>query len=107
MGARLRSPNWVRSTCREVPDMETGRAVRKVSAEWLPAPDLAMAWPPETAPAAVKPSEPAVKTIPAEITFKPRPVYTEEGKRLKVEGEVLLEVVFTAGGQVQVQRVLQ
>jgi len=58
-------------------------------------------------PAAVKPSEPAVKTVPAEITFKPRPVYTEEGKRLKVEGEVLLEVVFTAGGQVRVQRVLQ
>jgi len=55
----------------------------------------------------VKPAEPAVKTIPAEITFKPRPAYTEEGKRLKVEGEVLLEVVFTATGQVRVQRVVQ
>lgn len=58
-------------------------------------------------PAAVKAAEPVIKTIPAEITFKPRPVYTEEGKRLKVEGEVLLEVVFTATGQVQVQRVVQ
>ena len=47
------------------------------------------------------------KTIPAEITFKPRPVYTEEGKRLKVEGEVLLEVVFTATGQIHVRRVVQ
>jgi TonB family protein len=47
------------------------------------------------------------KTIPAEITFKPRPVYTDEGRRLKVEGEVLLEVVFTANGQVHVQRVMQ
>lgn len=55
----------------------------------------------------VRPAEPVVKTIPAEITFKPRPVYTEEGKRLKVEGEVLLQVIFTASGQVQVQHVVQ
>ncbi len=61
------------------------------------------------APSQPKPkaAEPVVKTIPAEITFKPRPVYTEEGRRLKVEGEVLLEVVFTATGQVRVQRVVQ
>ncbi len=51
--------------------------------------------------------EPVAKTIPAEITFKPRPVYTEEGRRLKVEGEVLLEVVFTSTGQVRVQRIMQ
>jgi len=54
-----------------------------------------------------KEAEPVVKTIPAEITFKPRPVYTEEGKRLKIEGEVLLQVVFTANGQVQVERIVQ
>lgn len=61
------------------------------------------------APSAAKPktAEPVAKTVPAEITFKPRPVYTEEGKRLKVEGEVLLEVVFTATGQIHVQRVVQ
>jgi TonB family protein len=52
-------------------------------------------------------AEPAVKTIPAEITFKPRPVYTEEGRRLKVEGEVLVEVVFSANGQIHVVRVVQ
>jgi TonB family protein len=51
--------------------------------------------------------EPKVKTIPAEITFKPRPAYTEEGKQLKVEGEVLLNVVFTAGGQIKVQGVVR
>jgi TonB family protein len=56
---------------------------------------------------ASKAPEPAVKTVPAEITFKPRPVYTEEGHRLKVEGEVLLEVIFTATGQVRIQRVVQ
>ncbi len=54
-----------------------------------------------------RPAEPAVKTLPAEITFKPRPVYTEEGRRLKIEGEVLLDVVFTATGQIRVVKVLQ
>jgi len=46
------------------------------------------------------------KTIPAEITFKPRPAYTDEGRKLKVEGEVLLNVVFTATGQVQIRGVV-
>lgn len=54
-----------------------------------------------------KVAEPAVKTVPAEITFKPRPVYTEEGRRLKVEGEVLIEVVFSATGQIRILRVVQ
>lgn len=54
-----------------------------------------------------KSEEPAVKTVPAEITFKPRPVYTDEGRRLKVEGEVLIEVVFTADGHIKVVRVVQ
>jgi TonB family protein len=52
-------------------------------------------------------AEPVVKTIPAEITFKPRPVYTEEGRRLKVEGEVLIDVVFTASGQIRILRIAQ
>ena len=61
------------------------------------------------APSQAKPkaAESVAKTIPAEITFKPRPAYTEEGRRLKVEGEVLIEVVFTATGQVRIQRVVQ
>ena len=54
-----------------------------------------------------KTTEPVVKTIRAEITYKPRPAYTEEGRRLKIEGEVLLEVVFGANGQIQIQRVVQ
>jgi TonB family protein len=54
-----------------------------------------------------KAPEAVAKTVPAEITFKPRPVYTEEGRRLKVEGEVLLEVTFTATGQIHIQRVVQ
>ena len=51
-------------------------------------------------------AEPKVKTIPAEITFKPRPVYTDEGRQLKVEGEVLLNVVFTATGQIRINGVV-
>lgn len=54
-----------------------------------------------------KAAEPVIKTVPAEITFKPRPVYTEEGRQLKIEGEVLLDVVFTATGQIRIVRVRQ
>lgn len=60
-----------------------------------------------SAPPKSRGAEPVVKTIPAEITFKPRPVYTEEGRRLKVEGEVLLDVVFTASGQIRILRIAQ
>lgn len=46
-------------------------------------------------------------TTPVEILSKPRPVYTEEARKLHVEGEVLLEVLFTAGGEPRVLRVMQ
>jgi len=46
-------------------------------------------------------------TNPVEITFKPNPVYTEEARQLKLEGEVLLEVMFGANGQLHVNRVIQ
>ena len=59
-----------------------------------------------SAPVKSKAAETAVKTLPAEITFKPRPVYTEEGRQLKVEGEVLIEVVFGATGQLTIVRVV-
>jgi TonB family protein len=41
-----------------------------------------------------------------EITYKPNPVYTDEARSLKLEGEVLLEVQFTATGQLHVNRVV-
>jgi TonB family protein len=46
-------------------------------------------------------------TTPVEITFKPQPVYTEEARGLKLEGEVLLEVLFEANGTLQVNRVVR
>jgi TonB family protein len=42
-----------------------------------------------------------------EITYKPRPAYTDEAKSLKIEGDVLISVNFTASGQVQVERVVK
>jgi TonB family protein len=47
------------------------------------------------------------KTLPAEILSKPTPAYTEEARQLRVEGEVLLEVVFGASGQLRVLRVVR
>ena len=49
----------------------------------------------------------AAKVIPAEIISKPIPNYTEEARRLRIEGEVLLEVVLEASGQVHVMRVVR
>jgi len=46
-------------------------------------------------------------TAPVEIIAKPRPVYSEEARTLKIEGEVLLEVLFGANGQLHVVRVAQ
>lgn len=46
-------------------------------------------------------------TTPIEILAKPRPNYTEEGRQLRIEGEVQLEVMFTAGGQAHPIRVVR
>jgi TonB family protein len=46
-------------------------------------------------------------TTPVEITFKPQPVYTDEARGLKLEGEVLLEVMFGANGTLHVNRVVR
>jgi TonB family protein len=53
-----------------------------------------------------KSADPVVKTLPVEITFKPRPAYTDEGRKLKIEGEVLLDVVFSSTGQIRVVKVV-
>lgn len=46
-------------------------------------------------------------TKPVQILYVPRPVYTKEGRAKKIQGVVLLQVVFTASGEVKVQRVVQ
>lgn len=63
---------------------------------------------PVPAPVHSKPAEnAAAKTLPAEILSKPAPAYTEEARKLRVEGEVLLEVVLGASGQLRVLRVVR
>ena len=60
---------------------------------------------PEAQPKKVAVKEPP--PTPVEILSKPKPNYTEEGRKLKIEGEVRLEVQFTASGEVHVIRILQ
>jgi TonB family protein len=43
----------------------------------------------------------------AEILSKPRPAYTDEARRLQIEGEVLLEVLFAASGEARVLRTVR
>jgi TonB family protein len=50
---------------------------------------------------------PVRRRTPVEITFKPNPVYTDEARSLKLEGEVLLEVSFAANGTLHVNRVVR
>ena len=48
----------------------------------------------------------AAPGVPAEIISKPTPVYTQEARSLRIEGEVLLEVVLEASGSLRVVRVV-
>jgi TonB family protein len=49
----------------------------------------------------------APATTPVEILSKPKPVYTEEARRLELQGEVLVQVLFAANGQAHVLRVVR
>jgi len=64
----------------------------------------------EIAPAAKsapKQTEKAPAIQPVVILSKPSPVYTDEARKLRIEGEVLVEVIFRASGQVQTVRVVK
>jgi TonB family protein len=39
---------------------------------------------------------------PVEILFKPKPDYTDDARKARIEGEVLVRVLFTAAGEVKV-----
>lgn len=54
-----------------------------------------------------RPAAAAARIVPAEILSKPTPVYTEEARTQRIQGEVLLEVVFEATGRIHVIRVLR
>jgi TonB family protein len=46
------------------------------------------------------------KIVPAEILSKPTPIYTEEARARRIEGEVLLQVVLEASGKLRVLKVV-
>jgi TonB family protein len=63
---------------------------------------------PEVAPNVVKrAAAEGAATSPIEITYKPKPVYTDEARKLQLQGEVLLEVTFGSNGQLRVNRVVR
>jgi TonB family protein len=49
----------------------------------------------------------AQKIVPAEILSKPVPIYTEEARSKRIEGEVLLEVVLEATGKLRVLKIVR
>ena len=55
--------------------------------------------------AASLPSLAGVK--PVEIVSKPRPAYSDEARRLRIEGDVLVELLFSAAGEARVLRLVQ
>jgi TonB family protein len=64
----------------------------------------------EIAPAAkpaAKRADDAPAIQPVVILTKPNPVYTDEARKLGIEGEVLVEVIFRATGQVETVRVVK
>lgn len=65
----------------------------------------------ETATGPNEPVQRAKAVVPAitpvEILSKPKPVYTPEARNLHLEGEVSLDVIFSASGSVQILRVVQ
>jgi TonB family protein len=64
----------------------------------------------EVAPAAKsapKQSAEAPAIQPVVILSKPNAVYSDEARKLGIEGEVLVEVIFQASGQVQIVRVVK
>ena len=59
------------------------------------------------APPVQQQQETAAKTIPIEVISKPAVQYTAEARQLRIEGDVVLRVTFTASGQVIVQSVVR
>ena len=43
---------------------------------------------------------------PLEILFKPRPAYTDAARRARIEGDIVLEVLFPGAGNLRVVRVV-
>lgn len=62
---------------------------------------------PVPAPSRPRPKVVEPTIVPAQIVSKPRPAYTDEARSRRVEGEVVLEVLFSAEGRSRVLRVVK
>jgi TonB family protein len=64
---------------------------------------------PQAAPAPAQRAEapPPPKVRPVEILSKPSPEYTEEARQQRVQGDVVLAVIFQADGTLKILRVVQ
>jgi TonB family protein len=60
---------------------------------------------PPSAITAAKPADAPPPTQAVAILSKPNPVYTTEARKLGIEGEVLVDVIFLANGQIKVEGV--
>jgi TonB family protein len=47
------------------------------------------------------------RVTPVEIVYKPLPVYTQEARQIRLEGEVLVRVTFAASGDLHVEQVVR
>jgi TonB family protein len=63
--------------------------------------DVATADPVKKKPQASGPAD-----TPVELIEKPKPEYTAEGRSLKIEGDVVIDLVFLANGTIQINRVV-
>jgi TonB family protein len=63
--------------------------------------------PTQVAAAPVQQQQTASPTTPIEVISKPPVQYTAEARQLRIQGDVVLRVTFTAGGQVIVQSVVR
>jgi TonB family protein len=62
---------------------------------------------PKTPTNAGKAAQPTQIEKPVEILQKPKPDYTEEARKARIEGEVLLRVLFTSSGESQIVDVVR
>jgi len=85
----------------------TGNSRGRVSTNTVQSSGFASADVPAAPTARSRSMESATRVVPAEILSKPTPVYSQEAKKLRIEGEVLLEVVLGASGGLKVLRVVR
>jgi TonB family protein len=98
-GRVIRETGFGNSNSREKPK------VAEPPAELVPAGfDRAKA--PQSA-AGAPPPPAARQIIPVEVLSKPTPIYTDEARKLRIEGDVLLHVEFSASGTLRVVRVVR